>query len=55
MDERSDNQRAVRDKRYLYIRNYMPYVPWGQKLTYLWKMEATRAWEDWHRAGKPMQ
>ena len=52
MDERSDNQRAVRDKRYLYIRNYMPYVPWGQKLTYLWKMEATRAWEDWHRAGK---
>ena len=52
MDERLDNQRAVRDKRYLYIRNYMPYVPWGQKLTYLWKMEATRAWEDWHRAGK---
>ena len=52
MDERSDNQRAVRDKRYLYIRNYMPYVPWGQKLTYLWKMEATRAWEDWHRSGK---
>ena len=30
MDERSDNQRAVRDKRYLYIRNYMPYVPWGR-------------------------
>ncbi|MEK9773868.1 MAG: sulfatase-like hydrolase/transferase, partial [Opitutae bacterium] len=52
MDERCDNQRAVRDKRYLYIRNYMPYVPWGQKLTYLWKMEATRAWEDWHRKGK---
>jgi len=52
MDERSDNQRAVRNKRYLYIRNYMPYVPWGQKLTYLWKMEATRAWEDWHRSGK---
>ena len=52
MDERCDNQRAVRDKRYLFIRNYMSYVPWGQKLTYLWKMEATRAWEDWHRKGK---
>jgi N-sulfoglucosamine sulfohydrolase len=52
MDERSDNQRAVRDNRYLYIRNYMSYVPWGQKLTYLWKMEATRAWEDLHREGK---
>jgi hypothetical protein len=52
MDGRFDNQRAVRNKRYLYIRNYMPYVPRGQRLEYLWKMEATRAWEDWHDAGK---
>lgn len=46
MDERFDNQRAVRDKRYAYIKNYMPYVPWGQHLDYLWKMVATQAWED---------
>jgi hypothetical protein len=46
MDERFDNQRAVRDKRYVYIKNYMPYVPWGQHLDYLWKMVATRTWED---------
>jgi hypothetical protein len=30
----------------------MPFVPWGQRLEYLWKMEATRAWENWHDAGK---
>ncbi len=46
MDERFDSQRAVRDKRFVYIKNYMPYVPWGQHLEYLWKIEATKAWED---------
>lgn len=52
MDERCDNVRAIRNKRFLYIRNYMPFVPWGQHLTYLWKMEATRAWQAWHQAGR---
>lgn len=46
MDERFDSQRAVRNKRYVYIKNYMPYVPWGQHLDYLWKMVATQTWED---------
>ncbi len=46
MDERYDNQRSVRDKRYAYIKNYMPYVVWGQHLDYLWKMVATQTWED---------
>lgn len=52
MDERNDNQRAVRDKQFLYIRNYMPYAPWGQHLDYLWKMKATQAWEAHTKAGK---
>lgn len=52
MDERYDNIRAVRDKRYLYIKNYMPFVPWGQHLTYLWRMAASKAWEMHHKAGK---
>ena len=52
MDQRFDNQRAIRNKRYLYIRNYMPFVPLGQRLNYLWKMEATLAWENWNDAGK---
>jgi arylsulfatase A-like enzyme len=46
MDERFDNQRAVRNKHFAYIKNYMPYVPWGQHLDYLWKMVATQTWED---------
>lgn len=52
MDERCDNVRAIRDKRFLYIRNYMPYAPWGQHLNYLWKMEATKAWQRYHDEGK---
>ena len=52
MDERCDNVRAIRDRKFLYIRNYMPYAPWGQHLNYLWKMNATQAWEKHHRQGK---
>ncbi len=51
MDERLENARSVNDKRYLYIRNYMPYVPWMQHLNYLWKMRATRAWDAHVRSG----
>ncbi len=52
MDERMDNVRAVRDTRYLYIKNYMPFAPAGQHLNYLWKMAATRAWQEHFQAGK---
>ncbi|TWU33613.1 Sulfatase [Novipirellula aureliae] len=52
MDERIDNIRSVRDKRFLYIRNYMPYAPWGHHQDYLWNMKATQAWEAYHREGK---
>jgi arylsulfatase A-like enzyme len=52
MDERSENARAIRDKKFLYIRNYMPYVPWGQHLNYLWNMKATQAWEQYDKEGK---
>ena len=52
MDERCDNVRAIRDTRFLYIRNYMPYAPWGQHLNYLWNMRATQAWERHYREGK---
>lgn len=46
MDERYDSERAVRNKRYAYIKNYMPIVPWGQHLDYQWKLVAQRTWED---------
>ncbi len=52
MDERCGNTRAVRDTRFVYIRNYMPYAPRGQHLSYLWRMCATRAWERCYRDGE---
>jgi len=52
MDERYDNIRAVHDGRFLYIRNYMPWVPNGQKLDYLWKMRATQVWHEEFLAGR---
>jgi len=39
MDPAMDNQRAVRDKRYKYIRNYMPDRPYVQFLPYRDQME----------------
>ncbi len=52
MDERNENARAVCDKQFLYIRNYMPYVPWMQHLRYLWNMAATQAWVEQVESGK---
>lgn len=51
MDERNENARAVCDKQFLYIRNYMPYVPWMQHLNYLWRMEATQVWSKQVESG----
>ena len=51
-DERLDHVRLMRDKRFAYHKNYMPYAPAGQHLAYLWKAQATEAWEKHHREGK---
>ena len=52
MDEAPDMQRALRDHRYLYIRNYESFRPNGQYLEYLWKAPSMKAWESYHNAGK---
>jgi hypothetical protein len=52
MDERYDFSRTVRDKRYRFIRNYMPHLIYGLHLAYLWKMPATVSWEQQFKAGK---
>lgn len=52
MDEVPDMQRALRDDRYLYIRNYEPSHPNGQYLEYLWKAPSMKAWEKYHKEGK---
>ena len=46
MDERYDMSRAVRDKKFRYIRNYMPYRIYGQHLDYLWRAPSIRSWEQ---------
>lgn len=51
-DERLDHVRAIRDHRFAYHKNYMPYAPAGQHLAYLWKAKAAPAWEQHHREGK---
>ena len=51
-DECSDNVRGMRDHRYAYIKNYMPWAPNGQRLRYMWTMVGTRAWEQHYLAGK---
>ncbi len=51
-DERYDMMRAVRGEGYKYIRNYFPHRIYGQYLNYLWRMPATRSWEEAYKAGK---
>ena len=51
MDERYDLQRAVRDERYLYIRNYMPHRPYGQNMGYMWQQRGYQDWEQAHLDG----
>jgi len=51
-DERCDFVRMIRDKQFAYYKNYMPYAPAGQYLAYLWRAQATPAWEKHHQEGK---
>jgi uncharacterized sulfatase len=52
MDERYDMVRSVRDKRYVYIRNYMPHLIYGQHVAYMFKTPTTRVWRRLHQEGK---
>lgn len=51
MDERYDLSRAVRDKDFLYVRNYMPQRVYAQYLNYLWRAPTMQVWEEEYRAG----
>ena len=46
MDERYDMSRAVRDQKFRYIRNYIPYRIYLQHINYLWKAPSMRSWEE---------
>lgn len=52
MDERIDMSRAVRDRQYRYIRNYMPYRIYAQHIDYLWKAASMRSWEEAYLRGQ---
>ena len=51
-DEACDMVRGMRDERFAYIKNYMPWAPNGQQLRYMYTMKATRAWHRHHQEGK---
>lgn len=52
MDERIDLSRSVRDKKYRYVRNYLPHLIYGQHLHYLWLAPSTSSWQNAFRSGK---
>ncbi|HOQ45295.1 MAG TPA: sulfatase-like hydrolase/transferase [Bryobacteraceae bacterium] len=52
MDERIDLIRTVRDKRYVYLRNYMPHKIYGQHIAYMFVTPTTRIWKELYDQGK---
>lgn len=52
MDERYDLVRAVRDKEYRYIRNYMPFRITMQHVEYLYRAPSAQSWENAFKEGK---
>ncbi|WP_145308825.1 sulfatase-like hydrolase/transferase [Gimesia fumaroli] len=52
MDERYDLVRSVRNKRYLYIKNFMPHKKYGQYLNYMFQTPTTQVWKRMYDAGE---
>lgn len=52
MDETYDRIRSVRDKRYRYIRNFHPDLPYAQNIAYMNKMPTMLAWRRANAEGK---
>ncbi len=51
IDERYDMMRSVRDRKYVYIRNYMPHRSYGARIDYMFQTATTRAWKKQYDAG----
>lgn len=52
MDETFDRIRAVRDRRFKYIRNYYPELPYAQTILYMDEMPTMQVWRRLHAEGK---
>jgi uncharacterized sulfatase len=52
MDERYDMVRSVRNQRYIYVRNYMPHLIYGQYVGYMFQTPTTQVWKALYDQGK---
>ncbi len=52
MDERDDLVRSATDGRYVYVRNYMPHLIYGQHLDYMSETPTTQVWKRLHDEGR---
>jgi uncharacterized sulfatase len=52
MDERVDFIRCVRDRRYKYIRNFLPHLPYAQDISYMNEMPTMQEYRRLAAAGK---
>ena len=52
MDERYDMQRSVRNHRFVYIRNYLPHLIYGQHVAYQFETPTTPVWKRLYDEGK---
>lgn len=52
MDERYDLVRSVTDGQFVYIRNYMPHLIYGQYLDYMFQTPTTRVWRRLYDEGR---
>jgi uncharacterized sulfatase len=51
MDERDDRIRSVRDRRFRYVRNFHPELPYAQTIAYMEEMPTMREWRRLHAEG----
>lgn len=51
MDERYDRIRSVRDRRFRYVRNFHPELPYAQRIAYMEEMPTMREWRRLHAEG----
>ena len=52
MDERNDVSRSISDGKFVYIRNFMPYLPHGQQVAFQQMTPTSKVWYQQFRDGK---
>ncbi|MGV3541522.1 MAG: sulfatase-like hydrolase/transferase [Rufibacter sp.] len=51
IDERDEVVRSIRDKKYRYVRNFLPHKPYGLYNEYMWRAPSVGSWEKSYKAG----